>query len=58
MRIVIVGDGKVGHTLMKQLSQEGHDIVIIDKNMEVDRMKKNKLYNKLKTGLYIIQESE
>lgn len=35
MRIVIVGDGKVGHTLMKQLSQEGHDIVIIDKNMEV-----------------------
>ena len=31
---------------------------MIDKNMEVDRMKKNKLYNKLKTGLYIIQESE
>lgn len=35
MRIIIVGDGKVGHTLMKELSQEGHDIVIIDNNMEV-----------------------
>lgn len=35
MRIVIVGDGKVGHTLMKELSKEGHDIVIIDNNMEV-----------------------
>ena len=35
MQIIIVGDGKVGHTLMKELSQEGHDIVIIDNNMEV-----------------------
>lgn len=35
MRIVIVGDGKVGNTLMKELSEEGHDIVIIDNNMEV-----------------------
>ncbi|NMB43307.1 MAG: NAD(P)-binding domain-containing protein, partial [Clostridiales bacterium] len=35
MRIIIVGDGKVGHTLMKELSQEGHDIVIIDNNIEV-----------------------
>lgn len=35
MKIVIIGDGKVGSTLMKQLSKEGHDIVIIDNNMEV-----------------------
>ena len=35
MKIVIVGDGKVGHTLMKELSQEGHDIVIVDNNIEV-----------------------
>ena len=35
MRVIIVGDGKVGHTLMKELSQEGHDVVIIDNNMEV-----------------------
>lgn len=32
MKIVIVGDGKVGFTLATELSREGHDIVIIDKN--------------------------
>ncbi|MBC8570013.1 Trk system potassium transporter TrkA [Zongyangia hominis] len=37
MRIVIVGDGKVGVTLTDQLSREGHDIVIIDKDMRVLR---------------------
>ncbi len=42
MRIVIVGDGKVGHTLMKELSQEGHDVVIIDNNMEVVEQSLNK----------------
>lgn len=35
MRISIVGDGKVGYTLSEQLSQEGHDVVIIDSNPEV-----------------------
>jgi trk system potassium uptake protein TrkA len=35
MNIVIVGDGKVGSTLVKQLSKEGHDIVIIDNNLSV-----------------------
>lgn len=32
LRIVIVGCGKVGCTLIEQLSKEGHDITIIDKN--------------------------
>lgn len=32
MRIVIVGDGKVGFTLAERLSAEGHDLVIIDNN--------------------------
>lgn len=35
MKIVIVGDGKVGNILMRQLSKEGHDIVIIDNKPEV-----------------------
>ena len=30
--IIIVGCGKVGMTLIEQLSKEGHDITIIDKN--------------------------
>ncbi|MDR3051300.1 MAG: Trk system potassium transporter TrkA [Oscillospiraceae bacterium] len=32
MRIIIVGDGKVGYTLAEQLSKEKHDVVIVDKN--------------------------
>ena len=35
MKIVIVGDGKVGYTLTEQLSQEGHDVVVIDNNPAV-----------------------
>ena len=35
MRIVIVGDGKVGNTLAEQLSNEGHDIVLIDHSSRV-----------------------
>lgn len=32
LRIVIVGCGKVGATLVEQLSKEGHDVTIIDKD--------------------------
>ncbi|MDO4799689.1 MAG: Trk system potassium transporter TrkA [Bacillota bacterium] len=34
MHIVIVGNGKVGHTLSGMLSSEGHDVVIIDSDPE------------------------
>lgn len=34
LRIIIIGCGKVGRTLIDQLSNEGHDITIIDKNTE------------------------
>lgn len=32
LKIIIVGCGKVGVTLVEQLTKEGHDITIIDKN--------------------------
>lgn len=32
LNIIIVGCGKVGATLTEQLSKEGHDITLIDKN--------------------------
>ena len=32
MNIVIVGDGKVGSTLVGELAAEGHDVVVIDTN--------------------------
>lgn len=35
MKIVIVGDGKVGFTLAKQLDQEGHDVTIIEEKQKV-----------------------
>lgn len=35
MKIVIVGDGKVGYALTKSLSEEGHDIVVIDNNRKI-----------------------
>lgn len=34
MKIVIVGNGKVGHTLVGMLSREGHDILVIDSSAE------------------------
>lgn len=37
MEIVIIGDGKVGLTLTAQLSKEGHNIVIIDRDPQVLR---------------------
>ena len=35
MNIVIVGAGKVGKTIAKKLTYEGHDVVIIDNNADV-----------------------
>jgi anaerobic glycerol-3-phosphate dehydrogenase len=32
MKVIVVGDGKVGYTLTEQLSREGHDVVVIDNN--------------------------
>lgn len=34
LNIIIVGCGKVGATLVEQLSKEGHDITVIDKKPE------------------------
>ena len=35
MRIVIIGAGKVGYTLADRLTDEEHDVIVIDKNEEV-----------------------
>ena len=34
MKIIIIGDGKVGYSLAENLSKENHDVTIIDKNSE------------------------
>ena len=35
MKIIIVGDGKVGATLVEHLSAEGHDVVVIDRDQKI-----------------------
>ncbi|HHY64441.1 MAG TPA: Trk system potassium transporter TrkA [Clostridiaceae bacterium] len=37
MKIIIIGDGKVGYSLAEHLSQEDHDVTIIDKDPEALR---------------------
>ena len=37
MKIIIIGNGKVGYTLARQLSGENHDLVLIDKNPDALR---------------------
>lgn len=41
MKIIIVGDGKMGFYLSQRLSGEGHDIVIIDNDPAVLRLSSN-----------------
>ena len=43
MRILVVGDGKVGHTIAAHLAQEGHDVVIVDRDEEVLRRSEDTL---------------
>ncbi len=35
MKIIIAGSGKVGYTLTRQLSSEGYDVTVIDKDSDV-----------------------
>ncbi|MDD5292641.1 MAG: NAD-binding protein, partial [Candidatus Omnitrophica bacterium] len=45
MYIIIVGGGKVGHSLAKHLSQDKHTIVLIDKDREACKMLAQELNN-------------
>lgn len=37
LQIIIVGCGKVGCTLVQQLTKEGHDIIVVDRNAQLVR---------------------
>ena len=32
MRIVVIGDGKVGRSIIENISLEGHEVIVIDSN--------------------------
>ena len=51
MHIVIVGCGRVGSTLACQLSTEGHDVVVIDKNSEAFRRLGESFTGRTVTGI-------
>ena len=50
MKIVIIGDGKVGHKLTIQLSEENYDVVLIDQNEGKLKEALNQLYILCITG--------
>ncbi len=37
MRIIVIGDGKVGYSLAENLAREAHDVVVVDTNEEALR---------------------
>jgi len=43
VKVVIVGDGKVGYALTEELTREGHDVVVIDNRRDVLRHLTEKL---------------
>lgn len=43
MRIVIIGDGKIGHKVARQLSDENYDVVMIDQNEQILKNTSNEL---------------
>jgi trk system potassium uptake protein TrkA len=43
VKVVIVGDGKVGYALTEELTREGHDVVVIDNRRDVLRYLTEKL---------------
>ena len=44
MNVIIVGAGKVGSYLTSKLSDEGHNILVIEKNKDVLENQKNRKY--------------
>lgn len=43
MKIIIAGAGKVGHSVAETLSEEGHDITVIDRDPEIIKILSNTL---------------
>ncbi|MBR5740852.1 MAG: NAD-binding protein, partial [Firmicutes bacterium] len=43
MKIIVVGNGKIGSLISEQLVQEGHDVVAVDTQEQVLRSLQNRL---------------
>lgn len=43
MRIIIIGDGKIGHKVARQLSEENYNVVMVDQNEQLLKSTSNEL---------------
>ena len=43
MKIIIIGDGKIGSVLAEQLSKEAHEVTLVDKNSKALEQSNNDL---------------
>ena len=34
MKVIVIGDGKVGRTIVEHTCQEGHEVVVVDSNAQ------------------------
>lgn len=34
MKIIVIGDGKIGRTIVEHTCQEGHEVIVVDKNQD------------------------
>ena len=50
MKIIVVGAGKVGYSVAKILSEEGHDITVIDRDPETITHLSNELERHMRGG--------
>lgn len=59
MKIIVVGGGKIGETLVEQLAKEGHDLVLIDNQQTVIEETENRLtlWESMGTALPILCRS-
>ena len=52
MNIIICGAGRVGFSISKQLSAQGHSITVVDQSSELIQKIKSKYQNKFKIIIF------
>lgn len=62
MKIIVIGIGKIGYVLTKQLAQEGHHVIAVDRNPELLHVCQDKLDVAVVAGngasVEVLQEAE
>ena len=56
MRVLIIGCGRVGSMLANRLDEEGHQVVILDKNQQAFRRLSEKFFGERRIGNGLVEE--